>query len=521
MPDDALPDRKLVALLFVRDLSKNNHDQFYVVEGGSLSVINVESLAVFNGLVVCHDFWAIRDTIFNETGTLPNSIVDLEEFRMSTSGDRDDRLLREKVDITAKLSEYGASTEDCINYRKMIFHGRTFDTKIGASIGAAMLSFFKSLKQVAIINGEIERYFEIEVPVYHILQKAMAKGIGLNANLISSYRKKAEFDYYFALKNFSHKHDMPLDTPSSTAIEAKLLKLGFDLSGVSSEYILEFLPHANNFGEDTLSLLEYDNARNVLTNLTVSTDRVHPIIDVFGSRTSRILLRSPSMQNMPKRYRNIIEASTDKELSYVDYDQYEVGIMAALSGDKQLKILYETGDMYALFADKHLGLEGNRKAAKKLFLSYAYGMKRQSLVDAAVSLGASRDKAKAAFNVFSVYEDWKKLVEKKLASEGRIGTEFGNFMRRVDKGQISAKKRRSAVSQVVQGTASLIFKEALISVADIQDVNIILPMHDALLFEHSSDKTPQEVVRRFEEVMTRRLNSRVLGKASTGDFAQP
>ena len=217
-------------------------------------------------------------------------------------------------------------------------------------------------------------------------------------------------------------------------------------------------------------------------------------------------------------YRSLVQASRSKLLSYVDYDQYEVGIMAALSGDGHLKALYETGDMYALFAEQHLGMCGNRKAAKQLFLSYAYGMKRQSLIDAAVSLGAMRGKAKAAFNVFSVYEGWKKQVEKQLFSEARIGTECGNFMNRVDKGQISAKERRSAVSQVVQGTASLIFKEALIEVGEIPDVEIILPMHDALLFEHSHEKTPNEVVLKFEEVMTKRLRSRVRGKASIGDF---
>src|SRR3546814_6167347 len=85
------------------------------------------------------------------------------------------------------------------------------------------------------------------------------------------------------------------------------------------------------------------------------------------------------------------------ELSFVDFDQFEVGIMAALSGDQQLAALDAAGDMYELFAESHLGLTGNRKAAKQLFLSYAYGMSRKALVDAAVELGAKREKAKDAF----------------------------------------------------------------------------------------------------------------------------
>ena len=46
--------------------------------------------------------------------------------------------------------------------------------------------------------------------------------------------------------------------------------------------------------------------------------------------------------------------------------------MAALSEDPELTTLYGAGDMYDLFATTHLGLVGNRKAAKHVFLSYAY-----------------------------------------------------------------------------------------------------------------------------------------------------
>ena len=206
-------------------------------------------------------------------------------------------------------------------------------------------------------------------------------------------------------------------------------------------------------------------------------------------------------------------------LSYVDYDQYEVGIMAALSGDPQLKALYDTGDMYALFATDHLKLAGNRKAAKQLFLSYAYGMSRRALVDAAVSLGADRANAKAAFNLFLVFESWKKSVWARLLKDGRIATVLGNHYKRSGTGQLTAKEQRSAVSQVVQGTASLIFKKALLDVAHLPDVTITLPMHDALLFEHRLADTPAKVVEVFENVMTKELDGVINGKASVGQFA--
>jgi DNA polymerase I-like protein with 3'-5' exonuclease and polymerase domains len=313
---------------------------------------------------------------------------------------------------------------------------------------------------------------------------------------------------------------MPLETPTRDVIEARLYESGFDLSGVSTNYILEFLPHKNDFGNETLALSELDSTRRVLSSLATSSERTRPIIDVFGSRTSRVHLRSPSLQNVSKKYRTIVKASEGANLCYVDFDQYEVGIMAALSEDPELASLYGAGDMYDLFATTHLGLEGNRKAAKQLFLSYAYGMSRKALIDAAVSLGADRERAKTAFRVFSKYEEWKKSVWTTFQREGRIGTIQGNYYKRSRQGPLYAKEQRSAVSQVIQGTASLIFKKVLLEVSDIEDVAIVLPMHDALLFEYRLDDTPKKVVAAFEKVMTAHLHGRVIGKASIGQFAQ-
>jgi len=178
------------------------------------------------------------------------------------------------------------------------------------------------------------------------------------------------------------------------------------------------------------------------------------------------------------------------------------------------------GDMYELFATRHLCLAGNRKAAKQLFLSYAYGMSRKALVDAAVSLGVDRYKAKQAFRLFQGYEDWKKEVWTEFQSTGRVATILGNHYRRAGRAQLTGKEQRSAVSQVVQGTASLIFKRALLAAASIEDMRVVLPMHDALLFEHTHPDTPGRVVEAFEAVMTEVLGGRVTGKASISDFAE-
>ncbi len=507
-------------MLFVRDFTGRGADSFYWFQDGQLQETDAIGIIDFAGIVVCHDFWMIRDALFDKTGTLPSKIVDLDELRISISGDPGDRTAREKRDLTTQLGRYGADEEVCNAYRKMFNKGVAFDLSVATKAATAIAAMYLDLCTQASANGEFERFFSVEVPVYHILQLTMAAGIPINATGLSEMRSQAEHDYFLSLKNYSAKHDMPLETPSKRAIEAKLLLEGFELNEVSVEYLLEFVPHERDFGDDTRALLALDTVRRVLGSLTLNSSNIRPIVDVFGSRTSRIHLRSPSLQNIPKRFRSIISAHVGAQLSYVDFDQFEVGIMAALSGDEELKRLYAAGDMYDLFSTTHLGLVGNRKAAKQLFLSYAYGMSRKALVDAAYSLGVDRQKAKEAFRLFQKYEEWKKSVWDDFQRNGRVTTVFGNHYRRSGRGQLTGKEQRSAVSQIVQGTASLIFKQALLAAASVDDVRLILPMHDALLFEHRFAETPGKVVQVFESVMTEVLSGRVTGKASINDFAE-
>lgn len=506
-------------LMFLKDFTGRGKDCFYWLEHDQLNETTAKEVVSFPGTVVCHDFWIIRDVLFDETQDLPRFIIDLDEFRIAISGKPEDRLSREKVDISGELGRYGASPEICSAYRLMFNKGVEFNADVAREAAKAMAKMYLALCVEASANGELERFLKVEVPVYRLLQKAMSAGITIDSVDLSEKRREAEYDYFFCLKNYSAKHDMPLETPTQAEIEERLYAAGFDLSGVSTDYVLEFLPHEDDFGNDTLALWDLDSAKRVLSSLALSSGRTRPIIDVFGSRTSRVLLRSPLLQNMPKKYRSIVVARDGTELCYVDFDQYEVGIMAALSDDPELASLYGAGDMYDLFATTHLGLEGNRKAAKQLFLSYAYGMSRKALIDAAVSLGADRERAKVAFRLFSKYEEWKKTVWTAFQREGRVTTIQGNHYKRDGNGPLTAREQRSVVSQVVQGTASLIFKKALLKVGGLEDVNIILPMHDALLFEHRLVDTPTKVVVAFERVMTEQLQGRVRGKASVGQFA--
>jgi DNA polymerase-1 len=202
-------------LIFVNDFTGRGADCFYWLEDGQLSETSAEQVVGFQGVVVCHDFWIIRDILFDKTRDLPRAIIDLDEFRIAISGNPEDRLSREKVDITGELERYGASPELCSAYRRMFYKGIKFDVNVACEAAKIMTKMFNALYAEASANGELERFFTVEVPVYRLLQRAVSAGITVNSADLSEKRRKAEYDYYLCLRNYSAKHNMPPEMPNS------------------------------------------------------------------------------------------------------------------------------------------------------------------------------------------------------------------------------------------------------------------------------------------------------------------
>ena len=90
----------------------------------------------------------------------------------------------------------------------------------------------------------------------------------------------------------------------------------------------------------------------------------------------------------------------------------------------------------------------------------------------------------AFFTKFEALGIYKKYLEQKLHGESVVLTPFGNHRKRIRTGPLSPKEKRWAVNQVIQGTASLIFKKALLALRDeFGKRAIVLPVHDAVLMQ--------------------------------------
>jgi len=508
-----------ISLLFVHDFTDRDAERFYLISEESIAEVTAEEVVDQERELICHDYWLIAPAIYKKTKRLPKLVTDVEELRISTSGHREDRENRDKKDVGSELLAREYITEEMIGrYRNMLFKNAAFDINVFSCVGRALLRFSDDIEALAKATNEWDRYSTLERPVADYLLRSVAKGIAINTEMLREHKQSIEHAYYMALKDFSAEYKLPLEVPSEDEVIDYLAPKGFDFSGVGIEYVLNFVPMPDGFSEKLLELRKIAVSRMALNAIPLSQKRIFPMVDAFGSITSRIYYKDPSLQNLSKRHRNIISPDEGMALSYVDFGQFEAGIMGAISQDKCMLELFSSGDLYTLVAEKIFADVSKRKAAKRLFLSYAYGMRRTSLVDAAVGFGAEREAAKSLFNQFSRFEQWKSEIWSEFQTNGRVGTVFGNYLSRTGSAELTEKEKRSAVSQVVQGTASLIFKKALLKLSLVGDIELKVPMHDAVLFQHSPKYNPQEVAELFTDVVTEHFGGVIKGKASVTEF---
>jgi len=185
----------------------------------------------------------------------------------------------------------------------------------------------------------------------------------------------------------------------------------------------------------------------------------------FGTITSRITVREPGIQNLRKGNRKVIVADSGFKLLYIDYSQFEAGILAALSNDATLLKLYDS-DIYSDLALSLFNDATKRSDAKVIFYRYMYG-------DTSLN-GAS----KAYFKKFKGLENFRKSIEDEINKNHRIGTKEGNY-RIATEGNCGW-----ALSHLIQSTASLIYKRALIRVsAEVNAAKFLVPMHDGTLYQ--------------------------------------
>jgi DNA polymerase I len=468
---------------------------------GKVERWSLHQLAACPNPIVTHSFSLLVDWFRKSELKLPKAVIDLEvAAKLLTGRPKSDFDVERPWDMPSVLrSLIPSNREERLLRATMATHlARPAFSEFGnlrwmMAIAKGLPALWEVTVERLKTKGEYERFLDYEVTAYNAMLSTQYRGIELDETIRDRFLDEIEKEYRHAHFTLAISKKIDVERALGDA-EYLLTVLGLPNRNADDLPEVQDLIAAREDFDDTCRLLgEVVSARRnkgiLLRSFGAEQGVCFPFFDTMGTVTGRILTVDPQLQHLAKKYRGIIRPRPGHRLGYVDYSQFEPNIMASICNDPQLLALCKEGDLYEKLSTELFGSKERRKVCKLMFLAYSYGKQISTLSDFVCGLLPSKRAADSAIKakftpLFSGVERWKTTVQTTLKKEGKIGTLLGNYRYRTKDGDLDPKEKRWAISQVVQGTGSLILKR-LISrlVTELPHVAVLLPMHDALLVE--------------------------------------
>ncbi|MFH2064727.1 MAG: DNA polymerase [Pseudomonadota bacterium] len=255
-----------------------------------------------------------------------------------------------------------------------------------------------------------------------------------------------------------------------------------------------------------LSRLEtLSNSEILKPELAGKDKRIHPVYHQLGTATGRLTSDSPCIHNIDSLLHQIVVSEKGNLIGEVDWSAFEVGIAAAVYQDKNLINMFNTGDVYIgiakLFYQKQLPksalclsdekfkteYQKLRDTIKTCILGILNGMTYYGIAERLNCLETEAKNLHSGF--FKMFPDLRNNMNaaKLLGLKNNYATSITNLHRYRGKcGLVSDWEKRWLVGYPIHGTAASIFKDAgnrLYQLYKPYDAKIIIPMHDAFIFE--------------------------------------
>ena len=208
---------------------------------------------------------------------------------------------------------------------------------------------------------------------------------------------------------------------------------------------------------------------------------------------------SSSIFGFPAWWRSLIRPEPGYGIAYLDWDQQEFGIAAALSGDDAMMEAYRSGDPYMAFAIQvgaaPVGATKNshaevRNLYKQCVLAVQYGMGPESLAN---RLGIHRFEAEHLLarheRTYHRFWAWSDATYETALARGWIETLFG--WRLHLRGDVNERSVRNFPMQA--NGAEMMRIACILAVED--DIELCMPVHDALLMTAPTEKMDDHVGR--------------------------
>ena len=255
-----------------------------------------------------------------------------------------------------------------------------------------------------------------------------------------------------------------------------------------------------------------------LRDLAIGADgRNRCLLSPYRSKTGRNQPSNAKFVFGPAKWvRRLICPTRGMSLAYIDWEQQEFGIAAALSKDQRMAQAYHSGDPYLDFA-KQVGAipitatkeshRRERELYKSCCLAVQYGMGDQSLARRLREpLHVAQRLLKEHQRNFAKFWDWSDAAVDLFMSGGTLKTVFGWPLH--PWGEVNV---RSARNFPMQANGAEMLRIACILLTE-TGIKVCAPIHDAVLIEAKTDEI--ESVLKCAESLMREASSSVLSTMS-------
>ena len=256
-----------------------------------------------------------------------------------------------------------------------------------------------------------------------------------------------------------------------------------------------------------------------------NTRRIHTNFNQTGTVTGRLSSFNPNLQNIPIRtekgrlIRQAFCAGEGKVLLSLDYSQIDLRVLAHVSQDETLIHAFKTSDdIHTRTASEVFNkpisevTKEDRAHAKGINFGIVYG---QGPLALSQTLGITMTQAKEYIDsYFARYDTVKSWINKTVAEARKTGfvTTMLGHIRYLPEFQDSDPRlvsfaSRASINTIVQGGSSDIIKKAMLDIYKElpEDINLLLQIHDELVFE-----LPEEKLKTFAVWATAKMENALI-----------
>jgi len=413
------------------------------------------------------------------------------------------------------------------------------DHEIGASYLSPYQQYLGERSDVAIslrdvLEPELRRDAEIELPLIPVLSKMEARGIRIDVDLLRSMSQTmgtqlAELEtriYAEAGTEFNINSPQQLGHILFEKLQYPVVKKtkGTKAYSTSVDVLQELATHGFAVPQLILNHRELHKLKSTyidaLPQLVAKDGRVHTSFNQAVAATGRLSSSDPNLQNIPIRtelgreIRKAFVADAGNVLLSADYSQVELRILAHISGDADLIETFQRGaDIHRATASKMFGIPENelthdqRRAAKTINFGVLYGMSAFRLSNELnIPTNQAKDFIDAYFARYPKIQEYLDRTLDEARATGKVTTLFGRvrYIPEIHNRSFTVRgnAERMATNAPIQGTAADILKLAMIALEDRldRDAQMLLTVHDEIVIEVAESKVA-EVAEFVKETM--------------------